>query len=103
MSNGKNFVFTSESVCAGHPDKICDSISDLILDEVLKKDPYGKVAVECLAAFNRLIIAGEISANVNINYERITRKRIKDLGYTNPRFNFSDKSDIEIYVHQQSS
>lgn len=98
-----NYTFTSESVCAGHPDKVCDSISDAILDEVLKKDKYGRVAVETLAGFNRLIIAGEVTANTKVDYEKIARKQIKNLGYTNPKFNFSDKSKIEVYVHEQSS
>lgn len=97
-----NFIFTSESVCAGHPDKICDSISDSILDEVLKQDAYGKVAVETLATSNKLVLAGEVTSNANIDYEKIARERIKDLGYTNPAFNFSDKSDIEVYIHKQS-
>ncbi len=95
-------IFTSESVSNGHPDKICDSISDSILDAVLAKDKFGKVAVECLAANNKLIIAGEVTTNAKIDFEKIARKRIKDLGYTNPDFNFSDKSDIEVYVHEQS-
>lgn len=95
-------IFTSESVSAGHPDKICDSISDSILDAVLTKDRYGKVAVECLAANNKLIIAGEVSTTAKINFKEIARKRIKDLGYTNSEFNFSDKSGIEVYVHEQS-
>lgn len=97
-----NYTFTSESVCAGHPDKICDSISDAILDEVLKQDKYSRVAVETLAGFNRLIIAGEITTNAKINFENIARKQIKNLGYTNPKFNFSNNSRIEVYVHKQS-
>lgn len=95
-------IFTSESVSNGHPDKICDSTSDSILDAVLAKDKYGKVAVECLAANNKLVIAGEVSTTAKIEFEEIARKRIRDLGYTNPDFNFSDKSDIEVYVHEQS-
>lgn len=102
MSNGKNYSFTSESVCEGHPDKICDSISDAILDEVLKQDKFGHVAVECLAGFNKLIIAGEISANAKLDYDKIARKRIRNLGYTLPILNFTDKSPIEIYIHEQS-
>lgn len=97
-----NYTFTSESVCAGHPDKICDSISDAILDEVLKQDKYGRVAIETLAGFNRLIIAGEVTANAKVDYEKIARKQIKNLGYTNPKFNFSNNSKIEVYVHEQS-
>lgn len=97
-----NYIFTSESVCAGHPDKICDSISDAILDAVLKQDPKGRVAVETLATFNRVVIVGEITANAKVDYEKIARKRIKDLGYTNPAFNFSDLSPVEVDIHEQS-
>ena len=96
-------TFTSESVCTGHPDKICDSISDAILDESIRQDKFARVAIETLATFNKVIVAGEITANAKINYKKIIKKRIKDLGYTNPVFNFSDKSPIEIYVHEQSS
>lgn len=97
-----NYTFTSESVCAGHPDKICDSISDAILDEVLKQDKYGRVAVETIATFNRLIITGEITANAKIDFEKTARKQIKNLGYTDPYLNFSHKSPVEVYVHEQS-
>ena len=95
-------TFTSESVCAGHPDKICDQISDAILDAVLAEDPYGRVAIECLAANNRLIIAGELGSKAKIDYKKIAIEQIKRLGYTDPKFNFSDQSPIEIYVHEQS-
>jgi len=97
-----NFIFTSESVCQGHPDKICDSISDAILDEVLRQDNSGRVAIETLTTFNKVIIAGEITAHAKIDFDKIARKRIKELGYTNPSFNFSDKSNIEVFVHHQS-
>jgi S-adenosylmethionine synthetase len=95
-------TFTSESVCQGHPDKICDSISDAILDEALRQDKSARVALETLATFNKVVIAGEITANAKINYKKIIRERIKELGFTNPKFNFSDKSPIEVYVHEQS-
>ena len=61
------------------------------------------VAIEALATKNKLIIAGEISANAKINFEEIARKRIRDLGYTNPKFNFTDKCDIETYIQKQSN
>lgn len=98
----KNFSFTSESVCAGHPDKICDSISDSILDEVLRQDKEGKVAVETLVTANKIVIVGEVSANAKIDYEKIARKRIKDLGYTDPLLDFTNLSDVEVYIHEQS-
>ncbi len=101
MKNGIT-TFTSESVCAGHPDKICDQISDAILDAVLSQDPQGRTAIECLAGNNRLIIAGEIGARAKIDYKKIAREQIRRLGYTDPKFNFSDKSPIEVFVHEQS-
>ena len=81
-----DFVFTSESVCAGHPDKICDSISDAILDEVLRQDPTGRVAVETMVAFNKVAIVGEVTTTAKVDYEKIARKRIRDLGYTKSVF-----------------
>ncbi|MBI2017475.1 methionine adenosyltransferase [Candidatus Daviesbacteria bacterium] len=95
-------TFTSESVCAGHPDKICDQISDAILDAVLSQDPQGRTAIECLAGNNRLIIAGEVGAKAKVDFKKIARDQIKRLGYTDPKFNFSDKSPIEVFVHEQS-
>ncbi len=97
-----DYFFTSESVCAGHPDKICDSISDAILDAVLKQDPRSRVAVETMASFNKVVIVGEVTSNAKIDYEKIARKRIRDLGYTNPLFNFSDQSEVHVAVHEQS-
>lgn len=96
------YTFTSESVCAGHPDKICDSISDAILDEVLRQDPKSRVAVETLVAFNKVTIVGEVTTTAKVDYENIARKRIKDLGYTNPLFNFTYLSPIDIDIHKQS-
>ena len=95
-------TFTSESVCSGHPDKICDQISDAVLDAVLTQDPTGHVACEVLAGFNRIVIAGEITANAKIDIKKIAQEQIKRLGYTDPKYNFSDKSPIEVYVHEQS-
>jgi S-adenosylmethionine synthetase len=95
-------IFTSESVCAGHPDKICDQISDAVLDAALREDPMSRVAVETLVTFNRVIIAGEVTTKAKINIEQIARSEIKRLGYTKPEWNFSDQSEITVLVHQQS-
>ena len=95
-------TFTSESVCAGHPDKICDQISDAILDAVLTQDSQGRTAIECIAGMNRVIIAGEIGSRAKVDFEQIARDQIKRLGYTDPKYRFSYKSPIEVYVHQQS-
>ncbi len=96
-------IFTSESVCAGHPDKICDQISDAILDAVLAQDPHGHVGCEVLAGFNHVIIAGEIKANAKIDIKKIAKEQIKRLGYTDPKYNFSTESPIEVFVHEQSA
>lgn len=102
IKNNGTTTFTSESVCAGHPDKICDQISDAVLDAVLAQDPSGRCAIECLAGNNRLIIAGEIGAKAKVDYKKIAKDQIKRLGYTDPKFNFSDKSPVEVFVHEQS-
>lgn len=94
--------FTSESVAAGHPDKVCDQISDAVLDEAIKAYPKSRVAVETLVTANQVCLAGEVTCPKKLDFERIARKTIKRLGYTNPLFNFTDKSPINIYVHQQS-
>lgn len=96
------YSFTSESVCAGHPDKICDQISDAVLDEVLKQDPNGRVAVETIATFNHVSLVGEITANAKIDPEQIARREIRRLGYTDSYLNFSDESPIQVKIHAQS-
>jgi S-adenosylmethionine synthetase len=99
----KDFSFTSESVCAGHPDKICDQISDAIVDEVLKIDNRGKIAVETLVTENRIIIAGEVNSTAKVDFEGTARKQIKRLGYNNPVLKFTYRSPIHVFVHQQST
>lgn len=95
--------FTSESVCKGHPDKICDQVSDAVLDEAYKRDSYSRVAVECLATKNRFVMAGEVTTRAKLNFEKIARKVIKDLGYTKKEFNFHhQKTPIDVFVHKQS-
>lgn len=96
-------TFTSESVCSGHPDKICDQISDAILDAVLAQDRHGHVACETLVGFNRVVIAGEVTANAKVDFTSVAREQIKRLGYTDPKFNFSDKSPVDVFVHEQSA
>lgn len=94
--------FTSESVASGHPDKICDQISDAIVDAALAIDPTSRVAVETLVTANRVVMAGEVTCPLPINYRRIARSVIKSLGYTNGIFNFSFQSPISVYIHEQS-
>lgn len=95
--------FASESVCAGHPDKVADQISDAIVDAVLSQDPNGRTAVEVLVAHDRVTVAGEINTSAIIDVEAITRQEIKRLGYTDPKWGFSDQSPVDNYLHQQSA
>ncbi len=95
-------LFSSESVCSGHPDKICDQISDAILDAALAVDINSRVAVETLVAQNNIVIAGEITCSKPLDYEGIARKVVAELGYTKEEFGFYDKAKIEVLVHQQS-
>jgi S-adenosylmethionine synthetase len=95
--------FASESVCAGHPDKIADHISDAIVDAILAQDPYGRTGVEVLVAADRVILAGEVNTTAKVDFEAIARDQIQKLGYTNPRWDFSDASQIDNHIHQQSS
>lgn len=96
-------TFTSESVCAGHPDKICDQISDAIVDAALTKDPYSRVAVETLVTKNYVALAGEVTTKGQLNYKKIAQDIIKKLGYTKPSFGFSNVSPITVKIHSQSS
>lgn len=95
-------LFSSESVCAGHPDKVCDQISDAVLDEALRLDPNSRVAVETLVTVNKCILAGEVTCSQKIDFEAVARQKIKELRYTEAKLNFDDKCNIEILVHQQS-
>lgn len=85
----KNYYFTSESVTEGHPDKICDNISDTILDECLKQDPNSRVAIETFASSNTITIAGQITSTAKIKIEEIVREKLKEIGYDN------EKTDID--------
>ncbi len=79
-------LFTSESVSEGHPDKLCDQISDAILDACLKEDPYSRVACECFITSDFLLIGGEITTKAKINYEKIARQVLIDVGYTKKEY-----------------
>ncbi len=95
--------FTSESVAAGHPDKICDQISDAILDACISQDKYSHTGVECLATVNHVTLAGEIKSKAKVDFVDVTQKIIKKLGYTDPIYNFTYKSPIDNFIHQQSA
>ncbi|SFX23202.1 methionine adenosyltransferase [Thermoactinomyces sp. DSM 45891] len=88
MSEKKRTLFTSESVTAGHPDKICDQISDAILDAILEKDPNARVAAETSVTTGLVLVAGEITTNCYVDIPKIVRKTVSDIGYTRAKFGF---------------
>lgn len=97
------WFFTSESVTEGHPDKIADQISDAVLDEVYKKDTYGRVACETLVATGLVFIAGQITTDCYIDIPRIARETIRDIGYTRAKFGFDcDTCAVVTSIDEQS-
>ena len=97
------YYFTSESVTEGHPDKLCDGISDAILDECLKQDKNSRVAIETFAANNNITIAGQLTTNAVIDVEKIVRERIKEIGYDNSKTDMDYRTcNINIDIEKQS-
>jgi len=90
--NLSNYLFTSESVAAGHPDKVADQISDAVVDAALQQDPYSRVACETMVCPGLVIIAGEISSQAHINYQEIARKTIQNIGYNDSALGFDYRS-----------
>ena len=93
--------FTSESVTEGHPDKVCDNISDGILDAILTLDPMARAAIECAAAYDKLLIMGEVTTTAKVDYEKTAREVIKRIGYDFGTFAY-DKCNIIVAIHSQS-
>jgi len=101
---GKNYFFTSESVTEGHPDKIADQISDAILDSIISKDPFARVACETLVTTGLAFVAGEVTTNCYVEIPDIVRETIKDIGYTRAKYGFDYETCAVITsVHGQSS
>ena len=97
-------LFTSESVSEGHPDKLCDQISDAILDECLRQDKYSRVACECFATTNLLVIGGEITTNAKVDYEAVARDVMSRIGYTAEDLGIdADTCEIKVVMDTQSS
>lgn len=96
-------LFTSESVTEGHPDKICDQISDAILDAYLEQDARSRCAVECTVTENQLILIGEISSSARVDIDAIARGVIADIGYTSPELGFYDGCRILNFLHEQAA
>jgi S-adenosylmethionine synthetase len=108
MSNSFNkaekYVLTSESVTEGHPDKLCDQISDAILDEIMSKDPYGRVACEVATTTGLVIVMGEISTSSYVDVPKIVRAVVEDIGYTKPEYGFdSEAVGVMVSIKEQSA
>ena len=106
FSTGRsNYIFTSESVAEGHPDKVCDQISDAIVDAFITENPYARVACETLATTNTIVIAGETRGGDNITkaqIEKIARDKVREIGYLQKGFH-ADNLDVYVHLHQQSA
>jgi S-adenosylmethionine synthetase len=99
----EKFLFTSESVTEGHPDKVCDQISDGVLDAVLKNDPKGRVACETYVTMGLLIVGGEITTHSYVDIHKLARNIIKEIGYTHPKYGFDYQTcAIVNTIHSQS-
>ena len=99
----QNYLFTSESVSEGHPDKVADQMSDAILDAHLAGDPRSRVACETMCTTDRIFVCGEITSRQKVDYESVVRKTVEEIGYNDPDVGFDAKTcKVDIYVHSQS-
>ena len=99
----KNYLFTSESVSEGHPDKIADQVSDAVLDEILRQDPKGRVACETLVTTGLCVVAGEITTKAHFNVPEIARNVIKEIGYDNSEKGFDYKTCAVVVTLDKQS
>ncbi len=98
-----NYVITSESVTEGHPDKVCDQLSDAILDNLIAQDPESRVAVECLVTTGSVHVAGEVTSKGFVDVQRVVRQTLKEIGYTDPRFGMDyEDAGVWVSIHGQS-
>jgi len=99
----RKYLFTSESVTEGHPDKVCDQISDAILDEFLKQDPDSRVAVETMTTTGIVVVAGEVTSKAKFDIQDVVRRTIREIGYDNPAYGFdADSCSVLVSLHSQS-
>jgi S-adenosylmethionine synthetase len=104
FTNSSDYMLTSESVTEGHPDKMCDQISDAILDDILGKDPYGRVACEVATTTGQVIVLGEITTDCYVDVPSIVRDVIRDIGYTRPEYGFDYQScGVMVSIKEQSA
>ena len=103
FSEAKNYLLTSESVTEGHPDKICDQISDAILDEIMRQDPMGRVACETAVTTGLVVVLGEVTTKCYVDVQKVVRRVVKEIGYTDPRYNFDYQScGVIVGIKEQS-
>ena len=101
----RDYIFTSESVSEGHPDKVSDRISDMVVDHFISKDPFARVACETLTTTNKVVLAGEVRGPVENDKEEViekVRECIKDIGYEQEGFHWKN-AEISYFLHEQSS
>ena len=99
----KDYLFTSESVSEGHPDKVADQISDAILDACMEQDKESRVALETLCTTDFILLAGEVSTKAQVDWEKVARGVVRDIGYTDPNLGFdADTAEILLKIHSQS-
>jgi S-adenosylmethionine synthetase len=100
---GRRYLFTSESVTEGHPDKICDQVSDSILDEIISQDPDSRVAIEAMTTTGIVFVAGEVTSNARIDAQAVVRTTLKDIGYNGLKYGFDGNScSVLTSIHEQS-
>ena len=101
---GRRYLFTSESVTEGHPDKICDQVSDSILDEIITHDPDSRVAVEAMTTTGIVFVAGEVTSKARIDAQEVVRRTLKDIGYNGLKYGFDGNScSVLTSIHEQSA
>lgn len=101
--SGERYFFTSESVSEGHPDKICDQVSDAVLDAIYEKDPNARVAVECLTKTGFVVVAGEVTTETYVDIQKIARQTILDIGYDKPDYGFEGATcGVLVALSEQS-
>ena len=104
FTSSSKYMLTSESVTEGHPDKLCDQVSDAILDAIMKEDPYGRVACETAVTTGLVVVLGEITTDCYVEVPQTVREVVKNIGYTNPEYGFDDKScGVLVSLNSQST
>jgi len=99
-----HYLFTSESVSEGHPDKVADQISDALLDQFLAFDPNSKVAIETLVTTGQVVVAGEVKSSTYVDVQEVARKVINDIGYTKAEYRFDGEScGVLTAIHEQTA